>query len=192
MGALAAFVGGVNVASPIIGENLMFVSLLALGCYQTGRLLFGPLAGLLAVVFVLGSPLLISQFHVFMLDAPLAALVAVSIWLILASEDFSRVGMAALAGLAVGLGLNIKVQFALFVVGLVADRRCCTAAGATGVASRSSPRSRWSSAAPWYIVHFSEFGTIARTREHRAAARRSATSRRRCRPRTSCGTSGAR
>jgi 4-amino-4-deoxy-L-arabinose transferase-like glycosyltransferase len=119
VGAVAALIGGVNVASPIIGENLVFVPLLALGCYQTGRLLFGPLAGMLAVVFVLGSPLLISLFHVFMLDAPLTALVAVSAWLILASEDFSRVGVSGLAGLAVGLGVNIKVQFALFLAGLV-------------------------------------------------------------------------
>lgn len=119
VGAFAALIGGVNVASPIIGENLVFVSLLALGCYQTGRLLFGPLAGMLAVIFVLGSPLVISLFHVFMLDAPLTASVAVAVWLLLASEDFSRLGVSGAAGLAVGLGVNIKVQFALFLVGLV-------------------------------------------------------------------------
>jgi Dolichyl-phosphate-mannose-protein mannosyltransferase len=120
VGALAAFVGGLSASTPIVGENLVFVPLLALGCYQTGRLLYGPLAGMLAVVFVLGSPLLISIFHVFLLDGPVTALVAVSVWLILASEDFSRPGVAAVAGLAVGLGMNIKVQFALFLVGLVA------------------------------------------------------------------------
>ncbi|HEY4812462.1 MAG TPA: glycosyltransferase family 39 protein [Solirubrobacteraceae bacterium] len=119
VGALAALIGGVSVASPIIGENVVFVPLLALGCYQTGKLLYGPLAGMLAVVFVLGSPLLISMFHVFLLDAPLTALVALAVWLVLASEDFSRLGMSALAGLAVGLGVNMKVQFALFLVCLV-------------------------------------------------------------------------
>lgn len=95
VGALAMFVGGVNVASPIIAENVVFVSLLTLGCYQTGRLLFGARAGLLAVIFVLGSPLLIAQFHVFMLDAPETALVAVSMWLILASEDFVEAAQRA-------------------------------------------------------------------------------------------------
>jgi hypothetical protein len=119
VGAVALLIGGVNVAAPIVGENVVFVSLLALGCYQAGKLLFGRLAGMLAVVFVLGSPLLISMFHVFLLDAPLTAMVAVAVWLILASEDFSRVGVAGAAGLAVGLGVNIKVQFALFLVGLV-------------------------------------------------------------------------
>jgi hypothetical protein len=119
VGALAMFIGGVNVATPIIAENLVFVSLLALGCYKTGRLLFGARAGLLAVIFVLGSPLLIVQFHVFMLDAPETALVAVSIWLILASENFARLRPAALAGLAVGCGLLVKVQFPFFLVGIV-------------------------------------------------------------------------
>ncbi len=119
VGTFAVFIGGVNVASPIIGENVVFVPLLALGCYQTGRLLFDARAGMLAVIFVLGAPLLIVQFHVFMLDAPETALVAVSIWLILASNNFARVRFALLAGVAVGLGMLIKVQFADFVIGLI-------------------------------------------------------------------------
>jgi 4-amino-4-deoxy-L-arabinose transferase-like glycosyltransferase len=155
VGALAVFVGGVNVASPIIGENLVFVPLMALGCYQAGKLLFDSLAGMLAVFFALSSPLLISMFHVFMLDAPLDALVAVSIWLILATEDFSRPRVAAAAGIAVGLGLNLKAQFPLFLAGLTLALLLhggwrnwrgfavfCVAAIVVG--------------SPWYIVHFSE------------------------------------
>jgi 4-amino-4-deoxy-L-arabinose transferase-like glycosyltransferase len=160
VGALAAFVGGVNVAAPIIGENLVFVSLLTLGCYQTGRLLFGPRAGMLAAVFVLGSPLLIVQFHVFMLDAPEAAIVAVSMWLLLASEDFKSTRVSALAGVAVGAGLLIKLQFPTFVVGLVLVALArggwrnwrgfalfCVVALVIGI--------------PWYIGHISEFSRVA-------------------------------
>ena len=159
VGAIAALIGGVNVASPIIGENVVFVPLLALGCYRTGRLLFGSLAGMLAVVFVLGSPLLISLFHVFMLDAPLTALVAVAVWLLLLSEDFRRPGVAALAGLTVGLGVNIKVQFALFLVGL------------TIILLLHGGWRNWRGFAifsaialavglPWYIAHLSELGEM--------------------------------
>jgi hypothetical protein len=159
VGAVAALIGGVNVAAPIVGENLVFVPLLALGCYKTGRLLYGPLAGMLAVVFVLGAPLLISLFHVFLLDPPLTAMVAVSIWLILASEDFSRVGTSAAAGLAVGLGMNIKVQFALFVVGLIVVlllhggwRNWRGFAAFTVVTLAVG--------LPWYIIHIGELGTL--------------------------------
>jgi hypothetical protein len=159
VGSLGAFIGGVNVASPIVAENLVFVPLLALGCYQTGRLLFGPLAGALAVVFVLGSSLLISLFHMFLLDAPLAAMVSVSVWLVLASEDFSRPGVSALAGLAVGLGMNVKVQFAPFLIGLILL-----------VLARGGWRNRRGLVAfavvalvvgiPWYAAHVSELGKM--------------------------------
>jgi hypothetical protein len=161
IGALAMFVGGVNMATPIIAENLVFVSLLTLGCYKTGRLLYGPRAGLLAVIFVVGSPLLIAQFHVFMLDAPETALVAVSMWLLLASEDFSRSRYAALAGLAVGCGLLVKVQFPFFLAGIFLMalarggwRRWRALAAFAAIALVV--------AAPWYIDHLSELGTIAK------------------------------
>jgi 4-amino-4-deoxy-L-arabinose transferase-like glycosyltransferase len=159
LGALSAFVGGVNVAPPIIGENVVFVSLLSLGCYRTGRLLFDARAGMLACVFALGSPLLISMFHVFMLDAPEAAVVALSLWLILASNRFARTDVAALAGLACGVGLLVKVQFPFFVIGVVLaallgggwrNRRGVLAFAAVTLVI----------GAPWYIAHGSELHTI--------------------------------
>jgi 4-amino-4-deoxy-L-arabinose transferase-like glycosyltransferase len=159
VGAVGVFIGGVHVAPPIIAENLVFVSLMVLGCYQTGRLLFGSRAGLLAAVFVLGSALLAAQFHVFMLDAPEAAVVAVSIWLILACDDFSRVGIAGMAGLAVGVGLVTKVQYPGFVAGILAvallrggwrNRRGLVTFAAVAVVV----------AGPWYIDHLAQFSTF--------------------------------
>jgi Dolichyl-phosphate-mannose-protein mannosyltransferase len=120
VGSLAIALAGLSIPSLVIVENLVFVSLLALGCYKLGRLAFGPLAGLLAVVFALGSPLLSAQFRVFMTDAPETAMVAVSVWLIIATEGFTRIRACALAGLAVGLGMMTKEPFGIFVVGIVA------------------------------------------------------------------------
>jgi 4-amino-4-deoxy-L-arabinose transferase-like glycosyltransferase len=117
VGALGVFVGGVGVAPPIIALNIVFVPLLALGCYKVGCLAFGRLAGLLAVVFALGSPLIIEEFHEFMLDAPEAAMVALALWAILATERFSRPRVCALAGLAVGLGMLSKETFPYFIAG---------------------------------------------------------------------------
>jgi Dolichyl-phosphate-mannose-protein mannosyltransferase len=119
IGSLGILVGGVGIAPLVLAENLVFVPLLALGCYQVGRLAFGPLAGLLAVVFAFGSPLITAQFHVFMTDAPETAMVAVSVWLVIATEGFSRLKSCALAGLAVGLGMLTKEPFAVFLAGIV-------------------------------------------------------------------------
>ena len=154
IGSLGVALGGVGVAPPIIAENLFFFSLLALGCYQVGRLAFGPLAGLLSVVLALGSPLIIAQSHIFMTDAPETAMVAVSIWLIIATEGFSRVRGSALAGLAVGLGMLTKEPFAIFVIGVIA------------VTAVRGGRQAWRGMAvfavvalvialPWYIHEFS-------------------------------------
>lgn len=119
-GAFATLVGGVSIATPILAQNLVYVPLLALACYQLGRMAAGPSAGLLAVAFALGAPLVIEQFHVFMLDAPQTALVAATVWLLLASERFARVGVAALAGLTLGLAVLTKELAPAFVVGVLA------------------------------------------------------------------------
>jgi Dolichyl-phosphate-mannose-protein mannosyltransferase len=119
LGAAAIFVGGWHVAVPILAQNVVFAPLLALACYQIARLLAGPRAGLLAVVFALGAPLVIEQFHVFMLDVPQATFVALVVWLVLASDRFRRMDVAALAGLALGLGVLSKQLAPLYLVGLV-------------------------------------------------------------------------
>jgi 4-amino-4-deoxy-L-arabinose transferase-like glycosyltransferase len=163
VGSLGILVGGVGVAPMILAENVVFVSLLALGCYQVARLAFGPPAGLLAVVFALGSPLIAAQFHVFMIDAPETAMVAVAVWLVIITDGFSRLKASALAGVVVGLGMLTKEPFAVFVVGIV------------GVTAVRGGRGAWRGLAlfaaialllalPWYIhehKYIQEFGSEA-------------------------------
>jgi 4-amino-4-deoxy-L-arabinose transferase-like glycosyltransferase len=162
LGAAAMEVSGRRPDVPVLVENALFVPLLALACYRVGRMTAGPRAGLLAVVFALGTPLIAEQFHVFMLDAPQATLVAVAVWLILASERFARVDVAALAGLAVGLGVLTKQLMPLYLLGLLPavllrgggwrNRRGLTAfAGVALVVG-----------APWYLVHLGEWHRFIR------------------------------
>ncbi len=120
LGAVSTLVGGANIATPILAQNVVYVPLLALACYQLGRMAAGRSAGLLAVLFALGAPLIAEQFHVFMLDAPLTALIAVTVWLLIASKRFARVGFAALAGLALGLAIVTKALAPAYVVGVLA------------------------------------------------------------------------
>ncbi len=119
LGAVGLFVGGRTVAAPVLAENLVYVPLLALACYGIARRAYNPLAGCLAVVFALGAPLIAEQFHVLMLDAPLTALVAATVWLVLESERFRRVPIAASAGVVVGFGLLSKQTFPLYVAGFI-------------------------------------------------------------------------
>jgi hypothetical protein len=163
VGSLGILVGGVGVAPIVLAGNIVFASLLALGCYQVARLAFGSPAGLLAVVFALGSPLIAAQFHVFMIDAPETAMVAVAVWLVIATEGFSRLKASALAGVVAGLGMLTKEPFAIFIVGIVA------------VTAMRGGRGAWRGLAlfaaialllalPWYIhehKYIQEFGAEA-------------------------------
>lgn len=124
VGALPGLVGlKIHDWGPI-ALNVVFVPLLAAGCYLTGRRTFGPVAGLLAALFALGSPMVLQLFHVFLLDAPLAAAVAITVWALLASERFSRTRESILAGGLLGIALLIKTPAPLFVGGVIVVMLC--------------------------------------------------------------------
>jgi hypothetical protein len=99
--------------------NLIFVPMLAAGCFGVGRLVYGPTAGLLAVAFALGTPMVLSLFHAFLLDAPLAGSVAVTVWALLASERFARRRPSVIAGALLGFAMLVKTVAPLFVIGPV-------------------------------------------------------------------------
>jgi 4-amino-4-deoxy-L-arabinose transferase-like glycosyltransferase len=161
VGGLAIFVGGRNPATPIVAQNLIYASLLAFGCYRVAQLSYGALAGLLAVVFALGSPLIAEQFHVFMLDPPEAALVAIAVWLILSSERFRRVDLAAAAGLVTGLGIVTKQTFPLYLAGLVAVVLLRERGWRNGRGLAAYLLVALAVAAPWFLAHLGELGDIA-------------------------------
>jgi len=156
VGALGIFLGGRTFASPILAQNLLYVPLLAIACYRTAQRCFGSPAGPLAVAFALGAPMIAEQFHVFMLDAPLTALVAATVWLVVESERFANVRFAAAAGVVAGVGLMSKQAFPLYVTGFIVavilhdggwrNRR------GLGVFLAIS----LTLAAPWYLGHVSQ------------------------------------
>jgi 4-amino-4-deoxy-L-arabinose transferase-like glycosyltransferase len=121
IGALAVFIGGFSPATVILASNIVFVPLLAAGCFGVGREVYGSdRAGLLAALFALGTPMIVSEFHEFILDPQQAALIAVSVWAILASRRFERPGVAALAGVLSGLAMLTKQTSVIFLAGPLA------------------------------------------------------------------------
>ncbi len=121
VGALGVFVGGISPASVILASNLVFVPLLAAGCFGVGQLAFGSArAGVLAALFALGTPMIVSEFHEFLLDPQQAAMIAVSVWALLASRRFEHPGVAALAGALSGLAMLSKQTSVVFLAGPIA------------------------------------------------------------------------
>jgi hypothetical protein len=93
------------------------------------------------------------MMHEYDLDPPQAAMIAVSVWAVLASKRFERVGIAALAGALSGLALLVKETSVVFLAGFLAVavlragprrfRGLITYFGALAII-----------AGPWYVYHW--------------------------------------
>jgi len=160
VGALPTFLSGLSVDTPVLALNLVFVPLLALGCYGVARLAFNRAAGLLAVVFALATPVVIGQFHLFLLDLPLTAMVAAAALAVLACDRFADRRMTVAAAVLVGLGMLTKQSFVVFLGPVIAV-----------VLVRGGLRN-WRNvlifgvvagviALPWYVEHFHALSRVA-------------------------------
>jgi Dolichyl-phosphate-mannose-protein mannosyltransferase len=103
-----------------VALNLVFVPLLAAGVYLVGKRVYGPVAGMLAAIFALGTPMVLSLFHVFVLDAPLAATIAITVAALLACERFELRRPSIVAGALVGVCVLVKPAAPLYLIGPVA------------------------------------------------------------------------
>lgn len=119
VGAVGSLIFGPSRSTAVITENAVFVPMLAAGCYGVARRAFNRFAGVLAVLFALASPMVISLSHVFMLDLPTAAVVSVTVWALVESDRFANVSVSALAGLGAAFGLYCKSTFPIFIAGVV-------------------------------------------------------------------------
>lgn len=155
VGSLASAIVGEGIDAAIVGQDVVFVSLLAIGCFGAARLAYGTLAGALAATFALGTPMVTGMFHAYMLDAPQTAMVAVSVWLLIASRRFEAPGLAALAGAAAGGGMLLKATTAIvlcgFVLALVARGGWRNPLGLAAFALAGAVV-----ALPWYIEHLDQ------------------------------------
>jgi 4-amino-4-deoxy-L-arabinose transferase-like glycosyltransferase len=160
VGTAGMAIGGrESIDAAMVAMNVVFVPLLALGCWGAARLAYGELAGALAAVFAVGTPFVASAFHLYVLDAPQAAMVAVTVWLLLASRRFERAGTSALAGASGAGAMLVKPTSAIFFAGLLAvvlvrgGWRRPRGLGAFLVVGAVL-------AAPWYLAHLDELSTL--------------------------------
>jgi Dolichyl-phosphate-mannose-protein mannosyltransferase len=144
-------------------SNIVFVAVLALSTYGLGRLLWSQLVGLLATLFVLACPIVVTQFKEYQLDAPLTAMVALALYLLVRAGSFSSRRYSLLFGVACGLGLLTKWTFPLALAGpvlfavfeaAVAPARPRSLEWLKNVALAAA--STFAVAGPWYLAHSSE------------------------------------
>ena len=94
---------------------VLFLGLGMLAVYLLGRRLANGETGVAAALLFGGAPFVVYSTLLFQLDLPLAAMVALALVVLLASADFTRLGVALGVGAVFGLGMLTKPTFALYV-----------------------------------------------------------------------------
>lgn len=96
-------------------SNVIFIAIGAFSMYALGEELWNRRTGLLAVLFLLCSPMLVTQFKEFQIDAPLTALTALTLYLIVRSREFVSTKFSILLGISLGLGLLTKWTYGFII-----------------------------------------------------------------------------
>jgi hypothetical protein len=112
--------GAASLVMPIeAAAGLVMVAFLGLGMaavYLLGRNLASEAVGVTAALLFATAPFVVFLSLRFQLDVPLAAMVALGLVALIATENFQRRGSAALFGLVCGLGTLTKPTFGLYVL----------------------------------------------------------------------------
>jgi 4-amino-4-deoxy-L-arabinose transferase-like glycosyltransferase len=96
--------------------NIPAILILLMATYGIGRRVYSPPLAATAAVLVNFYPLLIWLSRETLIDYWLTSLVALSIWLLLQTEGFSRKGWSVALGVCCALGMLTKWTFPFFVV----------------------------------------------------------------------------
>jgi 4-amino-4-deoxy-L-arabinose transferase-like glycosyltransferase len=95
--------------------NLPAVAVLLAASYGIGRTVLKPFAAALSAITVVFYPILLWLSRETLIDYWLTALVALAIWVLLQTKDFSHRGWTATFGVACGIGMLTKWTFVFFV-----------------------------------------------------------------------------
>ena len=157
-------------------SNGVFEAILLFATYGIGKEVYGRRTGLLAAFFVATTPMIASGFKEYWLDAPLTAIVALAIYLLLRADGFASRRHAALFGLVCGYGMLVKWSFVLAVAvpvaygvgsGLVAAYRSRSAARVVNVALAAVLA--FAVCGVWYLHNFSALRADASLYDTRAS-----------------------
>jgi 4-amino-4-deoxy-L-arabinose transferase-like glycosyltransferase len=103
-----------------IAVNILFLFALVLGTFGIARRITqSKAAATLAAMLVAAYPMTISLSRMAMLDFALMGMVALSAWLLMETQSFSRRGASLAFGVSCGLGMLTRGSFAIFLAGPV-------------------------------------------------------------------------
>lgn len=115
--ALFYFIFGSQPDTAVLIHNTIPLFILIFSIYGIGRKLYNKNVGLLAALIITFFPIVFGQSRVFMVDLFSTAMVTLSIYLLILTNNFKNIKYSLLFGFVAGLGLLSKSFFIIFVIG---------------------------------------------------------------------------
>lgn len=97
-------------------EMTFFLILLVCSVYQIGKRVYNPEAGIFAAFCISMFPIVSEYSRDYMLDLPLAAMIAAAVYSLIRTNDFSSRNNCIKFGIMLGFGMLTKWTFILFVI----------------------------------------------------------------------------
>jgi 4-amino-4-deoxy-L-arabinose transferase-like glycosyltransferase len=97
--------------------NVVYMAIALAATYGLGRRWAGRRLGFVSVILLAFFPMFYAMSRHFYLEFALMAMVALTVYLLVATDGFQRRGISILFGLSLGLGLLTKRTFAVFLTG---------------------------------------------------------------------------
>ncbi len=98
-------------------SNIFFVCVLVPFTYLLSRIFLSKKSSLIAVIFILTTPIVFTQLHEYMLDVPSLAMFVPTLYFLLKSDHFNNRFNSIMFGLFFGLSMMTKWTFVLVIVG---------------------------------------------------------------------------
>src|SRR5215468_3216861 len=104
--------------TPLTAQLTMWGFLVAgtLAVWGLGRRLLDAQAGFVAAIMFATAPFVVFSLLRYQLDLPLAASVAIALYVLVRADTFASIGWSLVLGLALGLGMLIKPPFAAYLL----------------------------------------------------------------------------
>lgn len=96
---------------------LAFLGILIFSVYGIGKHMYNRNTGLLSAFLVSMYPMIFGPSREYLIDVPLVAMVSLSVYLLLRTEEFKNTKCSLLFGLSLGLGMLTKWSFIFFIIG---------------------------------------------------------------------------
>lgn len=116
---IAASVSSVsrNILFWIRFSNILYFIILIISVYLLGKKIYGPNAGIISAYIISFYPAIFGLSRKFGLDFPLTAIVCLTLYFLLSSDEFQNRLFTLMFGINLGLGMLIKGQQIIFIIG---------------------------------------------------------------------------